>query len=150
MRASYREYAILNKNIIISFVAALTVSAITAHLLAGHERYLNSSYTAAVDFAVFYSSFAALFYLDNRRKYRMQDGRMDRSKLKGDLLRIITSLGAGELVYVAARWYSQYHLLTIQYEPYLASIIAHLVSTLVYLIVVNLGVRLTRLYRHDA
>lgn len=150
MQKSYREYIRLNKNLIIGFCVAITVSAATAQLLAEEESYINSSYTVAVDFAVFYSTFTGLFYLDNRKKYRLDDGTLDKARLKKDLVKIVSSLGVGEIAYTAVRWYLQYYFLTVNYEPYLASIIAHLVSTLVYMIVVNLSVKFTRLYRHDA
>lgn len=150
MQKSYREYIRLNKNLIIGFCVAITVSAATAQLLAEEESYINSSYTVVVDFAVFYSTFTGLFYLDNRKKYRLDGGTLDRARLKKDLVKIVSSLGVGEIAYTAVRWYLQYYFLTVNYEPYLASIIAHLVSTLVYMIVVNLSVKFTRLYKHDA
>lgn len=150
MQKSYREYIRLNKNLIVAFCVAITVSAVTAQLLAEEASYINSSYTVLVDFAVFYSTFTGLFYLDNRKKYRLEDDTLDRTRLKKDLVKIVSSLGVGEIAYTAVRWYLQYYFLTVNYEPYLASIAAHLVSTLVYMIVVNLSVKFTRLYRHDA
>jgi hypothetical protein len=149
MQKTYKEYLKLNKNLIISFILAIAISAITAQLLSGQESYINSSYTVIVDFIVFYSSFTTLYYFDNRKKYLLENGKLDKPRLKKDLIKIISSLGVGELVYTAARWYLQFYFLTIQYEPYLASIIAHLISTVLYMIVVNLGVKITRLYKHD-
>jgi hypothetical protein len=150
MQRGYREYIILNKNLIVAFCVAITISAVTAQLLAGEASYINSSYTVMVDFAVFYSTFTGMFYLDNRKKYRLEDGTLDKARLKKDLVKIVSSLGIGEIAYTAVRWYLQYYFLTASYEPYLASIMAHLVSTLVYMIVVNLSVKFTRLYKHDA
>lgn len=144
----YREYIKLNKNLIIAFAVAILVSATVAQMLAGQESYVNSSYTVVVDFVVFYSSFGVLFYVDNRKKYRLVDGGTDMAQLKKDLIKIVSSLGVGEIVYMATRWYLQFYFLNIQYEPYAASIIAHLASTAVYMIVVNLSVKITRLYRH--
>lgn len=149
MRVRYQEYARLNKNLIVSLVLAIVFSAVTAQLLADQESYINSTYTLAVDYAVFYLSFGMLFYIDNRRKYRQQDGQLDKPRLKTDLAKILTSMGAGELVYLGSRWYLQYYLLNADYEPFVASILAHLASTLFYLISVNLGVKFMRLYKHD-
>lgn len=149
MKAHYKEYLKLNKNLVISLIVAIVVSATAAQMMAGQEDYANSTYTLIVDYAVFYSTFATLFYIDNRSKYYLEDGRLDGPRLKKDLTKIVTSMGAGEIVYFAMRWYLHYHLLTLGHEPFLASIIAHIVSTMGYLIVVNLGVKITRLYRHD-
>ncbi|HXW02387.1 MAG TPA: hypothetical protein VD828_03330, partial [Candidatus Nitrosotenuis sp.] len=88
-----------------------------------------------------------LFYFDNRKKYRLESGKLDSPRLKKDLIKIVSSLGAGEIVYIATRWSLQYYFLTINYEAYLASIAAHIVSIVLYLIVVNVGVRITRLYK---
>ncbi|WKT58250.1 hypothetical protein QVH35_01880 [Candidatus Nitrosotenuis chungbukensis] len=133
----------------LAIVAAVTISAIAAQLLADQEDYLNSTYTLLVDLVVFYSIFGTLFYVDNRKKYKTDLGKVDSPRLKKDLIKIVTSVGAGEIVYMAMRWYLQYYLLTINYEPYAASIITHLISTIAYLAIVNLGVRLTRLYKDD-
>lgn len=149
MKKTYKEYIKLNKNIILGFIAALTISTITAQLLAGQKDYVNSSYTVVVDFITFYSTFTALFYFDNKAKYRLETGQVNYSRLKKDIVKIISSLGAGELVYIASRWSLQYYFLTINYEAYLASIIAHLVSTLIYMVVVNLGVKIMRLYKDE-
>jgi hypothetical protein len=148
VQQNYKEYIKLNKNLIISFGIAITVSAITAQLLADQQSYLNSSYTVIVDFVTFYSSFSILFYFDNRKRYRLEGGKLDKPRLKKDLIKIISSLGIGEIVYTTVRWYLQYYFLNIGYEPYVASVIAHVVSTIVYMIVVNLGVKITRLYKH--
>lgn len=144
---SYGEYIKLNKNLFLATVIAVIVSAVAAQLLADQEAYLNSSYTLLVDLAVFYFAFGALFYVDNRKKYRTELGKVDSPRLKKDLIKIVTSIGAGEIVYMAARWYLQYYLLTINYEPYAASIITHLISAIIYLAIVNLGVKLTKLYK---
>jgi hypothetical protein len=149
MKQSYREYIKLNKNLFLAIIVAVTISAIAAQLLADQEDYLNSSYTLLVDLVVFYSAFGTLFYVDNRKKYRTELGTVDSQRLKKDLIKIVTSIGAGEIVYMAVRWYLQYYLLTINYEPYAASIITHLISAIIYLAIVNLGVKLTKLYKDD-
>ncbi|HSA98922.1 MAG TPA: hypothetical protein VLF17_07575 [Candidatus Nitrosotenuis sp.] len=147
MQKSYREYVKLNKNLFLAIVVAIIFSAVAAQLLAGQEHYLNSSYTLLVDLVVFYSTFGALFYVDNKSKYLTQSGTVDTPRLKKDLIKIVTSVGTGEVVYMVVRWYLQYYLLTIDYEPYAASIITHVISAVIYLAIVNLGVNLTRLYK---
>lgn len=148
MQKRYVEYLKLNKNLFLSIVVAVIVSAITAQLLAGQEDHLNSSYTLLADLVVFYSTFGALFYLDNRKKYLTESGKVDSPRLRKDLIKIITSVGAGEIVYIGIRWYLQYYFLGINYEPYMASIITHVISAIVYLLIVNLGVNLTKLYKN--
>jgi hypothetical protein len=147
MKKSYAEYLKLNKSLFLSIVVAVIISAITAQLLTEQEDYLNSSYTLMVDLTVFYFTFGTLFYVDNRKKYLTDSGKIDSPRLKKDLLKIISSVGVGEIAYIAIRWYLQYYLLTIHYEPYMASIITQLISAIIYLSIVNLGVNLTKLYK---
>lgn len=147
MEKKYKEYIKLNKNLILSFIAAITLSAIVAQILAEQEGYINSSYTVMVDFVTFYATFSILFYFDNRKKYHLESGKLDSPRLKKDLIKIISSLGVGEIIYLVARWSLQYYLLEINYEAYMASIIAHLISTVIYFLVVNVGVKIMRLYK---
>ena len=142
-----QEYRKLNKNILIAFAASMTISAVIAQLLAKQADYLNTTYTTIADYVIYFSVFSGLFYLDNRKKYRLPSGKTNNAKLKHDLKRLITSLGIGEIVYTVVRWALQYYLLTIGYDPYLASIISQGLSSIVYMIVVNLSVEITRLYK---
>jgi hypothetical protein len=143
----YRKYFMLNKNILISFAASIIISAIVAHELSDQADYLNTTYTLFVDYVIYFSTFAGLFYLDNRKKYLLESGETNKSKLKHDLIKIITSLGIAEVVYTVVRWLFQYYFLTIHYDAYLASITSQVISTIVYLVVINLSVKMTRLYK---
>ena len=139
-----QKYFMLNKNILVAFAASIIVSAIVAHLLSEQVDYLNTTFTLLVDYLVYFSVFGGLYYLDNRKKY-LHDS--DKSKLKHDLIKIITSLGIAEVVYTIIRWFLQYYFLNINYDAYLASISSQIISTIIYLIVVNLSVKMTRLYK---
>lgn len=147
MKQKYKEYFKLNKNILIGFAASITISAIFAQLLVEQEDYLNTTYTLVVDYFVFFSVFGGLYYLDNRKKYRLGSGQTDKIALRRDMIKIVASLGIAEVVYTIVRWIIQYYLLIINYDPYIASITSQSISTIVYMIVVNLSVIMTRLYK---
>ena len=149
MNQKYKEYLRLNKNILLAFAASITISAIAADYFSDQYDYLNTTVTLAVDYGVFFLTFGILFYIDNRKKYRAETGELKKSLLKSDLIKIITSLGIAEVVYTIVRWSLQYYLLQIDYDAYLASIISQLISTVVYLIVINLSVKISRLYKDD-
>jgi len=142
-----QEYLKLNKNVLIAFAASIIISAIIAQILSDQADYLNTTYTTIADYIIYFSVFSSLFYLDNRKKYRLESGRTDTKKLKQDLKKLITSLGIAEVVYTVARWAFQYYFLTINYDPYLASIVSQGISTIIYMIVLNLTVKITRLYK---
>ena len=139
------EYLKLNKNIIIAFAVSIIFSAIVAQALSEQEDYLNTSYTLIADYVSFFSIFGILYYFDNRKKYRLVSGKTDTVKLQHDLLILLTSLGIAEVVYNIVRWILQYYLLTIDYDPYLASVASQVVSMIVYLIAINLSMKMTKL-----
>jgi hypothetical protein len=142
-----QEYLKLNKNILIAFAASIIISAIIAQILSDQADYLNTTYTTIADYIIYFSVFSSLFYLDNRKKYKLKSGKTDTIKLKQDLKKLITSLGIAEVVYTVARWVLQYYFLTINYDPYLASIVSQGISTIIYMMVLNLIVKITRLYK---
>ncbi len=131
-----QEYLKLNKNILIAFAAEQTDS-------------LNATYTTIADYVIYFSVFSFLFYLDNRKKYVLESGKTDTVKLKHDLKKLITSLGIAEIVYTIIRGLLQYYFLTLHYDPYMASITSQSISTIIYMVVLNLTVKITRLYKDE-
>ena len=112
-----QEYLKLNKNILIAFAASIIISAVIAQILSDQDDLLNTTYTTIADYVIYFSVFSSLFYLDSRKKYRLESGKTDTVKLKQDLKKLITSLGIAEVVYTVARWALQYYFLTINYDP---------------------------------
>jgi len=149
MNSERLQYLKLNKNILIAFAASIVISAIAADFFANQADYLNSTFTLIVDYAVFFSVFGGLFYFDNRKKYILENGETNKSLLKSDLIKIISSLGIGEVIYTIVRWSLQYYLLLLNYEPYMASIVSQLISTVIYMITLNLTVKLTKLFKDN-
>ena len=148
MKQQYKEYIKLNKNILLGFAASIIISAIAAQLLSGQANYLNATFTLMIDYVIYFSTFGGLFYFDNKKKYVLESGETDKSALKKDLIKIISSLGIGEIVYTVIRWFLQYYFLTIGYDAYLASLVSQSTSTAIYMAVVNLSVKLMRLYKN--
>jgi hypothetical protein len=144
-----QDYLKLNKNILIAIFTSIIISAAIAQLLSDQEDYLNSTYTTIADYSIYFSVFVVLYYFDNRKKYRIESGGTDTVKLKRDIIKLVTSLGIAEVVYTIARWGLQYYFLTIDYDPYLASIISQSISALIFLIVANINVKLVRLYKDE-
>lgn len=142
-----QEYLKLNKNILIAFAASIIISAVIAQILSDQSAFLNTTYTTISDYAIFFSVFSSMFYLDNRKKYRLESGNTDTAKLRHDLKKLITSLGIAEIVYTAIRWALQYYFLTINYDPYLASVASQGISTIIYMITLNLIIKIMRLYK---
>lgn len=150
MKQQYKEYLKLNKNILLGFLASIVVSAIVAQMFSNQQNYVNATITLAVDYVVYFSTFGILFYFDNKKKYLLKSGEVNKAGLRRDLIKVISSLGIGEIVYTICRWSLQYYLLTNSYQPYIASLISQSISTVIYMITVNLSVKYMRLYKDDS
>ncbi len=147
MKEKYKEYLKLNRNVFIAFAVDIIVSAIVAQLLVEQQDYLNVTFTLLADYATFFSILGFLFYYDNRKKYKLESGKTNWILLKVDLVKIISSLGIAEIAYTIVRWLSQYYFLTIDYDPYLASVIGQIIAIAVYMITLNFLVSITKLYK---
>ena len=147
MKQQYKEYLKLNKNILLGFLASIVVSAIVAQMFSNQQNYVNATITLAVDYVVYFSTFGTLFYFDNKKKYLLKTGEVDKAGLRRDLIKVISSLGIGEVVYTICRWSLQYYLLTNSYQAYIASLMSQSISTVIYMITVNLSVKFMRLYK---
>ena len=147
MKQQYKEYLKLNKNILLGFLASIVVSAVVAQMFSNQQNYVNATITLAVDYVVYFSTFGGLFYIDNKKKYLLKTGEVDKVGLRKDLIKMIFSLGIGEIIYTICRWTLQYYLLTNSYQAYVASLTSQSISTVIYMISVNLSIKFTRLYK---
>ncbi len=147
MKEKYKEYLKLNRNVFIAFAVDIIVSAIVAQLLVEQQDYLNVTFTLLADYATFFSILGFLFYYDNKKKYKLESGKTNWILLKVDLVKIVSSLGIAEIAYTIVRWLSQYYFLTIDYDPYLASVIGQIIAIAVYMITLNFLVSITKLYK---
>ena len=148
MKDIYKQYLKLNRNIFIAFAVDFVVSAMVAQMLVEQEHYLNTTITLLADHGTFLSILGFLLYLDNRNKYRLNSG-TNWSLLKKDLVKIIASLGIAEIIYTIVRWGFQYYFLTVNYEPYLASIIGQIIAVSIYMVIINFLVKITKWYKNN-
>ena len=142
-----KEYLKLNKNLLISFIFSTTVAALVAQALADQEDYLNTTYTVIAGYIVFFSAFIILFYIDFKHRYKLSSGQTNNSLLKKELIQLISSLGIGEIVYLAVRWTTQYYFLDLNFEPYIASLSSEAISIVVYLFVVTFSGKIVGLFK---
>jgi len=149
MEDTYKKYLKLNRNIFIAFAVDFIVSAIVAQTLIEQEHYLNATITILADHGTFLSILGFLLYLDNRNKYRLDSGKINWPLLKIDLVKIIASLGIAEIIYTIVRWGFHFYFLTVDYEPYLASIIGQAIAVAIYLVIINFLVKITKWYKDD-
>ena len=132
----------INRNFAICFVAAAVISATASHLLSEYEHYLNTTLTVAVGYVSFFGIFAILFYVDNKNRYKQ----MESSLVRKELVKIMSSFGVGEIVYLTVRWLSLYYFLEINVEAYLASLISSAIAAAVNMVTISVFLKKTRTF----
>ena len=137
-----RELLQINRNFIICFIASASLSAVAAQLLVNYDSYQTTTITIIIGYVIYFGLFSSLFYIDNRKRYKT----MESGLIKKELLKLISSFGIGEIIYLGIRWPSLYYLLEIGIEPYLASIISEIIATTCYMISVTVFLRKTKTF----
>lgn len=132
----------INRNFLICFIISASLSAIAAQLLGDQENYFNTTITIAIGYVVYFGIFSALFYFDNKDRYKT----MKSNLIKKELLAMISSFGVGEIIYLGIRWPTLYYFLEIGIEPYLASLVSEIISTSCYMVSVTVFLRKTKTF----
>jgi len=97
----------LNRNLIACCVISALISAFVAQMLSGEENYLNTTITIVAGYAVFFGFFGSLFYLDNKKRYQAMKPKL----IKKELIKLASSFGIGEIVYLGIRWSLMFYFL---------------------------------------
>ena len=147
----YRDYILLNKNILVSGVFAFFGGALFTQLYAQYDNnnLSNSIVTLSVEYAIYIPLFALLFYMDNRNKYvDPLTGRKDKKRIKSDIKKLIAAFSLSELIFSFSKIAIHYELLqTSMVEPYQASMIGSLTAWAIFLVSINLSVKAVKLFR---
>ena len=132
----------LNRNILVCCIISALISAFVAQMLSEEESYLNTSLTILAGYGVFFGFFGFLFYLDNKKRYQAMRPKL----IKKELLKLVSSFGIGEIVYIGIRWSLMFYFLEIELEPFAASLVSEAIATLFYLTVVSAVLKATKVY----
>jgi len=147
----YRDYILLNRNILISGVFAFFGGAIFTQLYSQYDsdNLANSIVTLAVEYGIYIPLFAVLFYLDNKDKYYDHvTGRKLSGRIKNDIKKLAAAFSISELIFSFSKIAIHYQLLQMStVEPYQASMIGSLTAWAIFLISVNLSVKAVKLFR---
>ena len=132
----------LNRNLVVCCIISALVSAFVAQMLAEEESYLNTTITILVGYVAFFGFFGCLFYLDNKKRYQAMRPKL----IKKELIKLASSFGIGEIVYIGIRWTLMFYFLEIELEPFAASLISEAIATLFYIAVVSIVIKVTKAY----
>ena len=149
MEAVNQDFLKLNKSLIIGGIVAGLLAAVTAYVFSDQESYVLTTYTVLVEYVGFFGVFFLLFYLDNKKNYKLDSGEKDKVAIKTALIKLGASFGVGEIFYLSIRWFLGYYLLTIGFEPNIATIISEIVGFTAFIIAMNIVTKFTKLYKHQ-
>ena len=147
----YRELILFNKNIIVAAVAAIITDAIVVQYAAQSitNNVLVSIFSIITGSGVYLVAFAGLFYIDNRKKYiDTVTGKRDSNRLKQDAKKIVTALGASEVVYMIGKFTSIYLLLQSNVAlPYQVAMLSTLLAGGLSTATANLMIKTQKLFQ---
>ena len=145
----YRNYILFNKSITISGIFAFFVGAFFTQLYAQYEKnnFLNSIVTLSVEYAVYIPLFGFFYYLDNKEKYLdPESGKMRYNNVKRDIIKLLAIFSISEVIFSVSKISIHYHLLEISVEPYQASMIGSLTAWIIFLVAINFGAKIVKLF----
>ena len=149
-RSRLKDYYLLfNRNILIGFAGAFLTSAGTSQAISRFTSPLvNSLISLVAELSVFLAIFGILFYFDNKDKFVDKQGkRRESGKVKWVLLKLASTLSIAEIEYNTVKPAIHFWLLTLDYQPFVASTIASFITIIGYLAVADSMAYLTRLFK---
>jgi len=135
----------INRNFLICFVISASISAVISEVLSNYENHLNATITIAVGYVIYFTIFSVLFYFDNKNRYK----EMKKHMIKKELIKLITSFGLGEIVYLAIRWPTFYYFLEIEIESFVASLISEIIATGSYMVIVTIFLKGAKTFKEQ-
>jgi hypothetical protein len=145
----HRNYILFNKNMIISGIFAFIVGTFFTQFYAQYEKnnFVNSMVTLSVEYAVYIPLFAFLYYLDNKEKYVDRlSGRKNYAIIKNDIIKLFAIFSISEIIFSLSKVSLHFQLMQISFEPYQASMIASLTAWFIFLVIINFGAKIVKLF----
>jgi hypothetical protein len=148
----YQNYILFNKNIIIAGTAALIVGIFFTQFYAQYNKnnFLNSIFTLSIEYAVYIPTFALFFYFDNKSRYVDPfSGKKNYVNIKNDLIKLFTIFSISEIIFSISKISIHFQLMQISFEPYQASMIGSFTAWFIFLIFINMGAKMVKLFKNS-
>ncbi len=146
MLTKYRKVILFNKNLLISGIVSFIAGALVTqgYALFDRNNMSNAIITLTIGYCVYIPVFAFLFYKDNKSRYiDPLTGKKKSKNIKED----IGAFTISEVIYIAVKLYIHYSLLQLYVQPYQALTIAELTAWGVFLISINTGTKVAKLFK---
>ena len=145
----HRNYILFNKNMIISGIFAFIVGTFFTQFYAQYEKnnFVNSIVTLSVEYAVYIPLFGFLYYSDNKEKYVDQSGKKNYANIKNDIIKLFAIFSVSEIIFSVSKVSIHFELMQISLEPYHASMIASFSAWFIFLVIINFGAKIVKLFK---
>jgi len=150
MLTKYRKVILFNKNLLISGIVSFLAGSLATQSYALFDRnnMSNAIITLAIGYCVYIPIFAFLFYRDNKSRYiDPLTGKKNSKNIREDIMKLFGTFTVSEVIYIAIKLYIHYSLLQLHVQPYQALIIAELTAWGVFLISINTGIKVAKLFK---
>jgi hypothetical protein len=148
----YKNYILFNKNIIIAGIAALIVGTFFTQFYSQQNKnnFLNSIVTLSVEYAVYIPLFALFFYFDNKRRYiDPTSGKKNYKNIKSDIIKLFAIFSLSEIIFSVSKVSIHFQLMQISFEPYQASMIGSFTAWFIFLMIINFGANVVKLFKNS-
>jgi hypothetical protein len=150
MLTKYRKVILFNKNLLISGIVSFLAGALAtqSYALFDHNNMSNAIITLTIGYCVYIPVFAFLFYRDNKSRYiDPLTGKKNSKNIREDIMKLFGAFTVSEVIYIAVKLYIHYSLLQLYVQPYQALTIAELTAWGVFLISINIGIKVAKLFK---
>lgn len=150
MLTKYRKVILFNKNLLISGIVSFLAGALAtqSYALFDHNNMSNAIITLTIGYCVYIPVFAFLFYMDNKSGYiDPLTGKKNSKNIREDIMKLFGAFAVAEVIYIAIKLYIHYSLLQLYVQPYQALTIAELTAWGVFLISINTGIKVAKLFK---
>ena len=148
----YKDYILFNKNIIVAGTAALIVGTFFTQFYAQQNKnnFLNSIVTLSVEYAVYLLLFGLFYYFDNKEKYvDPLSGKKNYAIIKNDIIKLFAIFSISEIIYSVSKVSIHFQLMQLSFEPYQASMIGSFTAWFIFLVIINFGAKIVKLFKND-
>jgi hypothetical protein len=150
MFVKYKKIILFNKNLLLSGSVSFLVGAITTQIYTtlDSNNISNAVITLTVGYCVYIPLFAFLFYKDNKSRYIDPVTKKKNSKnIREDVIKLFGAFSISEVVFVVTKLYIHYSLLELNFQPYQALTIAELTAWVIFLVLINTGIKIVKLFK---
>ena len=147
----YRDIILFNKNLIISGLCSLILTAIITQYYyynASSNNFEVSLVSLLIEYVIETPIFVVLYYIDNKKIYlNPLTGKKDFHAVKTDLKKLFAVFSLSDVIYAVAQISFEFNLLQHStVAPYQASVYSSLIAWAIFFVIVNLSVKSVRLF----